>query len=58
MSEPNNTKIRNATPANKEYALADSQGLSIVGCTERSCQAGGVDLVDVAARSKLTRRAP
>ena len=30
MDELSDTKIRNATPADKEYAIADGQGLSVV----------------------------
>src|SRR5690242_21907142 len=30
MDELSDTKIRNATPSDKEYALADGQGLSVV----------------------------
>jgi hypothetical protein len=30
VDELSDTKIRNATPADKEYAIADGQGLSIV----------------------------
>src|SRR5215510_695478 len=30
MDELSDTKVRNATPANKEYAIADGQGLSVV----------------------------
>jgi hypothetical protein len=30
VDELSDTKIRNATPANKEYAIADGQGLSVV----------------------------
>jgi hypothetical protein len=30
MDELSDTKIRNATPSDKEYAVADGQGLSVV----------------------------
>ena len=30
MNELSDTKIRNATPADKEYVIADGQGLSVV----------------------------
>jgi hypothetical protein len=30
MDELSDTKIRNATPTDKEYAIADGQGLSVV----------------------------
>ena len=30
MDELTDTKVRNATPADKEYAIADGQGLSVV----------------------------
>jgi hypothetical protein len=30
MDELSDTKIRNATPADQEYAIADGQGLSVV----------------------------
>jgi hypothetical protein len=48
MDELSDTKIRNATPADKEYAIADGQGLSVVvrpnGC---ACRKSNPDILVV-----------
>ena len=48
MDELSDTKIRNARPAHKEYAIADGQGLSVVvRPTGPSC--GSIATVSVAS---------